>query len=69
MSLFQQLANTTVSLTSIHYIAAWTSVELSHDRAGEYVTQRGDGIGHVTLCALGGRAACNLGVGQALLIE
>ena len=33
------------------------------------IAQRGDGIGHVTLRALGCRAGCNLGVGKAFLIE
>src|SRR6266545_4876919 len=61
--------STTVSLTSIDHVAAWASIELSHDSAGQYVAQRGDGIGHVTLSALGCRAGCNLGVGKPLLIE
>ena len=62
MGLFQQPASTTVSLISIDHIAVWASIELFHDSAGQYVAQRRDGIGHVTLRALGARAACNLGV-------
>ena len=61
--------STTVSLTSIDHVAAWASIELSHDGASKYIAQRGDGIGHVTLSALGCRAECNLGVGKPLLIE
>src|SRR5437773_10264939 len=69
MSLFQQAASTTVSLTLIDHVAAWASNELFHDGAGQYVAQRGDGIGHVALRALGCRAGCNLGVGKVFLIE
>ena len=61
--------STTVSLTSIDHVAAWASIELSHDGASQDMAQRGDGIGHVTLSALGCRAGCNLGVGKPLLIE
>ncbi len=64
-----QGASTTVSLTSIDHVAAWASNELFHDGASQYVVQRGDGIGHVTLSALGCRAGCNLGVGKVFLIE
>ena len=56
MRLFQQPVGTTVSLESIDQVAAWSSIELSHDGAGQYIAQRGDGIGHVTLGALGCRA-------------
>ena len=61
--------STTVSLTSIDHVAAWASNELFHDGAGQYVAQRGDGIGDVTLSALDCRAGCNLGVAKPLLIE
>ena len=61
--------STTVSLTSIDHVAAWASIESFHDGACQYVAQRGDGIGHVALRALGCRVECNLGVSQALLIE
>lgn len=67
--LYAVLPSTTVSLTSIDHVAAWASIELSHDGAGQDITQRGDGIGHVTLGALGCRAGCNLGIGKPLLIE
>ena len=69
MDLFQQPVSTTVSLTLIDHIAAWASDELSGDGACQYIAQRGDGIGHVTLGSLGCRAVCNLGVGEPLLIE
>src|SRR2546425_93097 len=69
MDLFQQLANTTVSLTLVHYVAARTSIQFSDDVASEQEAQGGDGIGHVTLRALGCRAGCNLGVGKVFLIE
>ena len=62
-------ANTTVSLTPIHHVAAGTSREFSDDRPSQAVAQRGDGVGHVTLRALGSREVCNLGVGKAFLIE
>ena len=65
----ERAASTTVSLTSTDHGAVWASIELSDDGAGQYVAQRGDGIGHVTLSALGCRAECNLGVGKPLLIE
>ena len=61
--------STTVSLTSIDHVAAWAPIELSHDGAGQDVTQRGDRIGHVTLSALGYRAECNGGVAKPFLIE
>ena len=61
--------STTVSLTSIDHVAAWASNELFHDGVSQYVAQRGDGIGHVALRALGCRAGCNLGVGKVFLIE
>ncbi len=57
------LSSTTVSLMSIHCTAAGASIELSDDVAGEQAAQGRDGIGHVTLRALGARAACNLRVG------
>jgi hypothetical protein len=66
---FQQPASTTVSLTSVDHVAVGASIELFHDGAGQYVAQRGDGIRHVTLRALGCRVECNLGVGKAFLIE
>jgi hypothetical protein len=66
---FQQPVSTTVLLTSIDHVAVWASIELSHDGASQDMAQRSDGIGHVTLCALGCRAGCNLGVGKPLLIE
>ena len=59
----------TVSLMSIPCAAAWASIELSDDVAGKQAAQGRDGIGYVTLRALGALAAYNLGVGQALLIE
>ena len=50
--------------------AAGASIELSDDDVGgEQATQGRDGIGHVTLRALGSPSACNLGVGYPLLIE
>ncbi len=54
---------------SIPCAAAWASIELSDDVAGKQAAQGRDGIGYVTLRALGALAAYNLGVGQALLIE
>lgn len=69
LGVFQQPASTTVSLTSIDHIAAWAPIELSHDGAGQDVTQRGDRIGHVTLSALDYRAECNRGVAKPFLIE
>ena len=69
MGLFQQPATTTVSLTLIDHVAAWASNELFHDGVSQYVAQRGDGIGHMTLSALGCRAGFNLGVAKPLLIE
>ena len=51
-------------IMSIPSAAAGASIELSDDDvAAEQVAQRGDGIGHVTLRALGCPAGCNLGVG------
>jgi hypothetical protein len=64
-----QLISTTVSLTSIDHVAARTSIQFSDDVASEQEAQGGDGIGHVTLRALGCRAGCNLGVGKVSLIE
>ena len=61
--LFRQPGSTTVLLTFIHDVAEWTSIELADDLARQQIAQRRDGIGHVTLPALGCRAACNLGVG------
>jgi len=69
MSLFQQPVSTTVSLTLVHHVAARTSIQFSDDVASEQEAQGGDGIGHVTLRALGCRAGCNLGVGKVFLIE
>src|SRR5258708_20579137 len=68
-SISRAATNTTVSLTSIDPVAAGASNELFHDGASQYVAQRGDGIGHVTLSALGCRAGRNLGVAKPLLIE
>jgi len=49
---------------SIRRAAAGASIELSDDDvAGEQVAQGRDGIGHVTLRALGARAGCNPRVG------
>ena len=53
----------------IHHVAAGTSSEFSYDRPRQTVAQRGDGIGQVTLRALGSREVCNLRVGKAFLIE
>jgi predicted nucleic acid-binding protein len=61
--------STTVSLTLVHDVAARTSIQFSDDVASEQEAQGGDGIGHVTLRALGCRAGCNLGVGKIFLIE
>jgi hypothetical protein len=69
MSLFQQPSSTTVSLTLIDHMAERAPMELSHDGASQDIAQRGDGIGHVALCALGCRAGCNLGVAKPLLVE
>ena len=69
MSLFQQPASTTVSLTPIHHVAAGASREFPDDRPRQSIAQRGDGVGHVTLRALGSREVCNLGVGKPFLIE
>lgn len=69
LGVFQQPASTTVSITSIDHIAAWALIELSHDGAGQDVTQRGDRIGHVTLSALDYRAECNRGVAKPFLVE
>ena len=63
------LASTTVSLTLIDHIAAGTSKEFFDDRRSQAVAQCSDGVGHVTLRALGCREVCNLGVGESLLIE
>src|SRR3989338_8072334 len=63
------LLSTTVSLTPIHHVAAETSREFSYDRACQNVAQCHDGIGHVTLRALGSREVCNPGVGKVFLIE
>ena len=67
MSLFQQPISTTVSLRLNHDVAAGTAREFSDDGPRQIVAQGGDGIGHVTLRALGCRAACNLGVGKVVL--
>ena len=49
---------------SIPSAAAGATIEVSDDDvAVEQIAQCGDGIGHVTLRALGGPAGCNLGVG------
>jgi hypothetical protein len=69
MGLFQQPANTTVSLTLIPYIAARASIQFSDNVASEHEAQGGDGIGYVALRALGCRVGCNLGVGKVFLIE
>ena len=61
--------STTVSIISIHHVAAGASREFSDDRPSQTVAQRGDGVGHVTLRALGCREVCNLRVGKAFLIE
>ena len=61
--------STTVSLTLIDDIAAGTSKEFFDDRRSQAVAQCSDGVGHVTLRALGCREVCNLGVGESLLIE
>jgi len=61
--------NTTVLLTLIRHVAVWTSIKLADDLAGQQIAQRRDGIGHVTLRALGSREVCNPRVGEALLIE
>ena len=53
-----------MSLISVRRAAAGASIELSDDDvAGEQAPQGRDGIGDVTLRALGARVACNLGVG------
>ena len=64
-----RMASTTVLLILIHHVAARTSRELSRDCARQNVAQRGDGMGYVTLRALGSREVCNLRVGKAFLIE
>ena len=69
MGLFQQPASTTVSITPIHCIATGTSRKFSDDCPGQTVAQCGDGVGHVTLRALGSREVCNLRVEKAPLIE
>ena len=59
-------ANLTVLIMSIPSpsAAAGATIELlDDDVAGEQVAQGGDGIGDVTLRALGCPSACNLGVG------
>ena len=61
--------STTVLLILIHHVAAGTSREFSDDRPRQTVAQGGDGIGHVTLRALGSREVCNVRVGKAFLIE
>ena len=61
--------STTVLRIRIPQVAAGTSREFSDDRPRQTVAQGGDGIGHVTLRALGSREACNVGVGKAFLIE
>ena len=61
--------STTVLLILIHHVAAGTSREFSDDRPRQTVAQGGDGIGHVTLGALGSREVCNVRVGKAFLIE
>ena len=63
------MTSTTVSLTLVDHVAVWASIELSHDSAGQDIAQRGEGIGDVTLSALGCHAECNLGVAKPFLIE
>ena len=63
------VVSTTVSLIPIQHVAAGTSREFSDDRPGQMVAQRGDGVGHVSLRALGSLEVCNLRVGKAFLIE
>jgi len=62
-------ASTTVSLMLTHGVASGTTRELCDDIASEPQAQCRDGIGHVTLRALGCRAACNGRVSQVFLIE
>ena len=69
VELLGQHSSTTVSLIPIQHVAAGTSREFSDDRPGQMVAQRGDGVGHVTLRALGSLEVCNLRVGKAFLIE
>ena len=66
---FQRPASTTVSLTSIHCVATGAPWKFPDDGPRQTVAQRGDGIGHVTLHALGSREVCNLRVGKLFLIE
>jgi hypothetical protein len=47
----------------------WAALETSGDLPGEQISKRGDGIGYLTLCPAGHRAACNPRVGQTLLVE
>jgi hypothetical protein len=47
----------------------WAALETSGDLPGEQISKRGDGIGYLTLCPAGHRAACNPRVGQKLLVE
>src|SRR5258706_15099627 len=61
--------STTVSLRLNHDVAARAAREFSDDGAGQQVAQGGDGIGHVTLGALGFPSGCNLGVGKVFLSE
>ena len=58
-----------MSLIQIHHVAAGASREFPDDRPRQSIAQRGDGVGHVTLRALGSREVCNLGVGKPFLIE
>ena len=67
--LLRRHSSTTVSLITTHHVAAGTSREFADDRPRQSIAQRGDGIGHVTLGALGSREVCNLRVGKAFLIE
>ena len=61
--------STTVLITVIHYVATGTSREFSDDCPRQTVAQRGDGVGHVTLRALGFREVRNPRVGKTFLIE
>ena len=61
--------STTVSLMLIGPMAERAPTELFHDGASQDIAQRGDGIGHVTLSALGCRGECKFGVAEPLLVE
>ena len=61
--------STTVLLITTPHVTAGTSREFPDDRPRQSIAQRGDGIGHVTLDALGSRKVYNLQVGKAFLIE